>query len=416
MHSSNRTRRIRRGSVGLVLDICLPVTLVLALAVVFGIDRLRPQPAEEGGQAGETTTTTEETDGIPPPPPRKLRLGVTPDPKTYETYDDMGRLLDDLGEGYKYTAFPLDDLQDAKKLSEFDVIFLTCSGVTPAWLDMEHPIGEGPRPGTKSYPVNQKVYKQVQDNLREFVARGGTLYVSDWHYKLLSGAFPEFTDRRKVHEGRVQKLNADVVEVGLRELIGSKLELNFDQPDWFPAAFRGDHLTVYMKGTYQTKEGGEETGPLLVRFPYKDGTVIFTSFHNEKNNSEAEKKLLRYLVFTTVTSGETERITKTMVQGGFRPRGGGLFSAAKENPSVTQTHRCTEEGPLKFVLGFQGEGARLKLTVTSPDNKKYEKEGTSTLTIDVPTAVVGDWKYTITALDLPNENFPYTVTGGQKKK
>jgi len=154
-----------------------------------------------------------------------------------------------------------------------------------------------------------------------------------------------------------------------------------------------------------------------VRFPYKDGTVIFTSFHNEKNNSEAEKKLLRYLVFTTVTSGETERITKTMVQGGFRPRGGGLFSAAKENPAVTQTYRCTEERPLKFVLGFQGEGAKLRLTVTRPDGKKYdEKEGTSTLTIDVPSPVTGDWKYTITALELPNENFPYTVTVGQKKK
>jgi hypothetical protein len=396
------------------LDICLPVTLLLALAVVFAVDRLKPQAADQGGQDGEVKVT-EETGGIPPPPPRNLRLGVTPAPP-HETYDDMGRLLDDLGEGYKYTAFPMDDLQDAKKLAEFDVIFLTCSGVTSSWLDMEHPIGEGPRPGTKSYPVNQKVYKQVQDNLREFVARGGTLYVSDWHYKLISGAFPEFADRRTVHEGRKQELTAEVVEAGLRELIGSKLKLNFDQEAWFPAAFRGDKLTVYMKGAYQTKEGGEQTGALLVRFPYKDGTVIFTSFHNEKNNSEAEKKLLRYLVFTTITSGETERIQKTMVQGGFRPGGGGLFSAAKENPSVTQTYRCTEEGPLKFVLGFQGEGARLKLTVRSPDGKKYEKEGTSTLTIDVPAAVVGDWKYTITALELPNENFPFTVTVGQKKK
>jgi hypothetical protein len=68
---------------------------------------------------------------------------------------------------------------------------------------------------------------------------------------------------------------------------------------------------------------------------------------------------------------------------------------------------------LQFVLGFQDQGARLKLIVVGPDGKSVEKEGTTTLSVDVPAAT-GDWKYTVTALKVPSENFPFTVTVGQK--
>ena len=65
-------------------------------------------------------------------------------------------------------------------------------------------------------------------------------------------------------------------------------------------------------------------------------------------------------------------------------------------------------------LGFASQGARLKLSVTAPDGKVLEREGTSTVTIDVPSAAIGAWKYRVTAPEVPNENFPFTVTVGQK--
>ncbi len=41
--------------------------------------------------------------------------------------------------------------------------------------------------------------------------------------------------------------------------------------------------------------------------------------------------------------------------------------------------------------------------------------GNSTFTIDVPKATAGQWKYTFTPLKVPYENFPFTLTVGEKE-
>jgi hypothetical protein len=103
-----------------------------------------------------------------------------------------------------------------------------------------------------------------------------------------------------------------------------------------------------------------------------------------------------------------------MVRGGFSPAKQNLFSASAGAPSATTVYHADKAGHLQFALGFQNLGARLKLTVKSPSGKVLEQEGDATFTIDVPDAEAGDWQYTVTALKLPNENFPFTVTVGQK--
>jgi len=37
--------------------------------------------------------------------------------------------------------------------------------------------------------------------------------------------------------------------------------------------------------------------------------------------------------------------------------------------TAEQVSRCAKVGPLQFVLGFEGDGFRLKLTVKSPDGQ-----------------------------------------------
>jgi len=403
MSSSSRSQR-RRGSIQLAVDVGLPIALVVALAVVFALDR-----PDDSAAPPVPVVVVEPEPVADPTPVRRLRLGVTPDPPGF---DDMGRLLDTLGEGYRYTAFPLDDLRSAGKISEFDIIFLTCSGVPQSWLDTR--VGAGSRPGTEVFTPNEAVVSEVEESLRQFVRQGKTLYVSDLHFNLLAGAFPEFVDRAKAKEGKVQDLTAEVVDTGLKDLLGPELPLRFDQPDWRPAAFKGEKVTEYLRGTFVTSRGDTETAPLLVRFPVHDGTVIFTSFHNEKQNTETELKLLRYLVFTALTAEVDTRVKKMMVRGGFSPAKKGLFSASTGDLSVTRRYSSTRVADLQFVLGFQNQGARLKLTVAGPDGKVLEKEGTSTLTIGVANAQVGEWKYTVTALKIPSENFPFTVTVGEK--
>jgi hypothetical protein len=399
----------RRGSIQWIVDVGLAAGLVAALAFVFAIDRGGPSQDSVSKQGG-TLIEVEPPHDEATQPVKTLRLGVTTGPRR-QTYDDMGRLLKQLGDGYKYKPLPLEDLPDATKLSELDVVFLTCSGVPEKWLGAR--IGASQRAGLELREANDEVIRQVTSDLRDFVGRGGTLYASDRQYSLVAEAFREFAPAA-VPNGKKQKLNAEVVDPGLRELIGGELSLSFDQPDWCPAAFEGEKVVVFLQGTYEPLEGEPRSSPFLVKFPFGDGTVIFTSFHNEKQNNESELKLLRYLVFSAVTADVDTRVRKSMVQGGFSPAKNNLFSASASAAEQSSVFHATKAGNLQFVLGFENLGARLKLKVVGPDGTPYEKEGTSTLTIDVPNAAAGDWKYTVTALRLPNENFPFTVTVGEK--
>ena len=399
----------RRGAMQPIVDLGLAVGLVAVLGAVYVLDRQLPAKKIEHGSELKVVEATDEPKPKPAPV-KRLRLGVTP---PAGGFDDMGRLLDSLGEGYKYTPFRLEDLLEPKKIAEFDVIFLTCSGLPISMLGER--IGPGERPGTDVYTSNEKLLNEVGANLREFVNKGGTLYASDLHYKLVARAFPDLTHQDQVQVGKgEQDVNAEVVDAGLKEIIGGEMKLKFDMAGWYPADFSGEQITIYMRGKYAAESGGEPTAPLLVKFPYHDGTVIFTSFHNEKQNSEQELKLLRYLVFSAVTAEVETRVQRTMVQGGFSPAKQNLFSASSGEQSAESVYHADAAGHLQFVLGFQNLGAELRLTVVGPDGKKLEKTGTSTITLEVPDAAAGDWRYTVTALKLPNENFPFTVTVGQK--
>jgi len=173
-------------------------------------------------------------------------------------------------------------------------------------------------------------------------------------------------------------------------------------------------VTTYLRGTYRLRDGPEQTGPLLVTFPHGEGTVVFTSFHNEAQNTQMEEELLRHLVFTSVTAREEGKIQKTIVRRGFSPTERNLLSASSASRPFHQTYECQKRGPLKFVLGFEARGARLRLAVAGPGGLQAEKTGTETFTIDVDDAPAGTWQYTITPVKIPYENFPFTLTIGEK--
>ena len=394
----------------LLIDAGAAVGLILALVVVFALDGGSDAPDGAGlsTETDEVTILPADSDDAPGDP-TPLRLAVT-EPE----YDDMGKLLDTLGAGYQYDEISLDDLLDTKRMFDYDVIFLTCGGVPKDWLDGPS-LRPSERKGSGVFHGDEKIMKNVKKSLRTFVGRGGTLYVSDLHFDLLSVVFPEYIDHAKVARGRVQTFEAEVTDPGLRHQLGRSIELRFDMPSWRPAAFIGSGITTYLEGAYTVISGEEQTGPLLVTFPFQDGMVVFTSFHNEKQNSETELELLRYLVFTTVTAREEAKVKKTMVSGGLSPQGRSLLSVSSASEPISETYDCRHGGRLQFVMGFADQGARLKLTVVGPDGARLGKSGTRTFTIDVPEAAAGAWRYTITPDEVPYRNFPFTLTIGEEQ-
>lgn len=401
----------------LVVDTLALLSLISALAFVFRNDRV-----EVKEQVVEQTTVEEEGEA---PPRETLRLAVTTcvdvkDP-AYTTekhvYDKMGNLLDQLGEGYRYTTIRLSDLEDAEKVASYDVIFLACSLHPRHWHNYSLPPNKSIRPGTIAHQFDAKVMAVLRKNLQGFVRRGGTLYASDFQFEVLHWTFPEFFGGiafDAVETGEAQTVKAEVVDEGLREHIGADLRLRFDLPGWFPAVLRGPDVATYLTGEYNKVGGGRASAPLLVKTPVNQGTLIYTSFHNEKQNSRQEIELLKFLVFATVTARESARVDRMMVSGGFSPQKSNLLSASSQGGAVNRTYVSRKSGPLRFVLGFAAQGARLRLEVVGPGGRTFRKEGNSTMSLEVPDAPAGEWAYTVTPLEIPYPNYPFTLTIGER--
>jgi hypothetical protein len=268
-------------------------------------------------------------DGPKPPPPApppvaiappKLKLAVTP-----SEFEEMGALLRGLGEGYEFLEIDESELTDPSRTNHYDAIFLTCR-----------------KPEGTPAPA-------LVQALRAYVAEhGGTLYASDLRFDTLRAAFPEFVDATKAGaQGMDRHLDATVEDPDLREVLGPRAPLHFDREEWRPATFRGAGVTTYLRGSFRINGGGAVPieAPLLVKLACGQGSVIFTSFHNGKQeNSELEKKLLKYLVLSTVMAGVESRANQDMVRGDFSPRTRSLLSVAPGEQSVTRSFEHAQPG------------------------------------------------------------------------
>jgi len=386
----------------LLCDAGVAAGLIFALAAVFLLDRSTSDGDTSGG-----VEVVEVTEGVRPRS-RRLRLAVT-----RPEHDDMGKLLRTLGDGYRYSEIMIDDLLEAQRLKRYDVLFLTCGEVPAKWWPDRRLMAK-PRGSSAAYYFRPKVAERIKASLREYVGSGGTLYASDWRLDFVAAAFPEFIDEARLASGAEQTLEAEVVDPGLVRLLGPSIELRFDKPAWMPAAFVESKVTAYLRGTYKTSDELELSGPLLIRFPFEKGNVIYTSFHNEEQNSETELELLRYLVFATVTARTEARIKETMLSGGFSPAEGNLLSASDARKSIVGEYDCPGKRELRFALGFDDRGAELRLDILSPGGRKFAESGSSTFSNPIAEAEAGRWKYTVTPLNVPYEHFPFTLTIGEK--
>ena len=362
----------------LLLDTLVAAFLIGALGAVSLFDRIAPKVPLNNTDA--TTVSPGDVSRRP-----LVRLAVI-----RGTFDDMGRLLETLGPGYRFEEVAEETLRDPSISTRFDAVFLTCDDHSKA------PVGAPLGP-----------------SLREFVTRGGTLYASDLRFDDLKAAFPEFVDANSVTQGVKQdSLKAAVTDPGLRDVLGAELPLHFDLDGWRPAAFGGPGVTVYLKGSVPTTAGVSIDAPLMVKFNCGKGSVLFTSFHNTKQNSEDEAKLLKFLVLSTVTAGVDSGLVESLEKGGFTRVASSLIEAEPGKPSKTRRFDNKASGKLVFSLGFEPRGAKLKLVVHGPNGYSREKEGSSTFSLDVPEAAKGEWTYTATAEKVPYENFPFTLGVG----
>ncbi len=315
---------------------------------------------------------------------KPLRLAVTP-----AGHDDIGSILTRMGDGYGYSNLRNPELLSYQTLREYDVIFLTCADLFAQDFQAVLP-------------------------LRKFVEQGGTLYASDLRGDMVLAAFPEYRARSAIWPGVPQRVDASVVEPGLQAYLQRKtIHLTFEAPGWRPAAFDPKKVTVCLQGTYRDMNGQAAVAPLLVKFRVQQGTVIFTSFHHVKNDSVIVRKLLDYLVFASVSARSEARLREFMGRYDFAPQD--LRPAVLTAGQKTEATYQHAGGGLQFALGFEHQGARLKLTLRAPTGQIIEHEDQGIFLIEVQKAPAGAWQYTVTPIEVPFENFPSVVAVGTSK-
>ncbi|MCQ2466616.1 MAG: hypothetical protein MJ166_03760 [Clostridia bacterium] len=181
-------------------------------------------------------------------------------PKIYVSpahYDDIGEVLGSMNLTYKPYPNSLD----------CDVLFINCG----SHIDVS------------------------ASDLTNFVRNGGCLYASDLASEYISKSFPGLITY--TNTGKTGKVMADVVDEELMQIIGNKIEINFDLPVW--SVVSSTKGKVLLKGAAGTSYSGI---PIMISQTYGNGTVFYTSFHNHSQASEKEKMLLQLLLLKQFSS------------------------------------------------------------------------------------------------------------------
>lgn len=205
-------------------------------------------------------------------------------------YDDIGAVIDHLGitydtiNGVSNTQY-VDFLRDPAWMGEYDAIFFNC-GMGFDW----------------------ETHPDVNDNLRDYIQDGGSIYASDWAYYLVESTWPgqqvfhgDDTILGEAFVGIDGVVDADVLDPVMADLLGSdSAQINYDLGAW--AAMVSANGEVLIEGQYEYSAGAfgptnVRTAPLAYRMS-DNGTVIYTTFHNEQQTTVDMGLILQEIILS----------------------------------------------------------------------------------------------------------------------
>ncbi|MEW5850539.1 MAG: carboxypeptidase-like regulatory domain-containing protein [Myxococcota bacterium] len=143
--------------------------------------------------------------------------------------------------------------------------------------------------------------------LLDWIAAGGGLYASDWAYDVVEWLFPDpitFLGDDLIHgdaqQGDSEIVTATMVDETLEKIVGRTVEINYDLPAWavIEEATTSNTVSVLATGTVHAGVRELEEVPLAVRIRSGEGTVIYTTFHNEVQLDETVRGILNYIVMS----------------------------------------------------------------------------------------------------------------------
>jgi hypothetical protein len=176
-------------------------------------------------------------------------------------------------------------LVDSTALGEYEILFFNCD-MALGWTGHQN---------------------EITENLAEYVANGGSLYVSDWSFFVLETTFPDAIDFLGNDydiwdplAGPSGEITAVVMDENLQAALGSsEATVMFDMGEWAVPQTLGDGVALVEAQVTAVDMWGIETSlvsPLVVRLDHGEGTVYYTTFHNEPQLSGDMLVILEQIV------------------------------------------------------------------------------------------------------------------------
>lgn len=173
-------------------------------------------------------------------------------------------------------------LHDSNKLNKYDVLFINCS------------------------PTNEEIMDgSVASNLKAFVKKGGSLYLSDYAFVYFEETWPQFVDfpgNPYVVTGW-QTAKGTIVDPPLIAYLGGLgnelIDLKYDLGPLVEALGISPETVLHVEAWF---DQFNETLPVMMSFypePPDGGRVVYTTFHNSEQAANLVKlaSILNYLVF-----------------------------------------------------------------------------------------------------------------------
>lgn len=303
-------------------------------------------------------------------------------------YDDIGSILDSFGAGWNYDTCTWDELVHAKNWIDREAVYLNCSGQLTAASYL-----------AKLTPI-----------LRKYVEDGGTVYASDWALTAVKEAFPSFLFELD-NSGLAGTFPCSVADSGLREMLGSGIQINFDLDSWVMLDDVSRQVRLYVEAENLTcKSDACRRLPVVVGFQHGAGHVLATSFHNEKQLSDREKRLLRFLALQPALA-KTASSSSTALSMRDCKLGIEVMETIDQGMKSAPVRFESEGKPLLFVLNWQGD-AELRLTIYDESGSVSQERVTNKapLIAEVANARKGTWSCDVTGTKVPHRNYPYVLT------
>lgn len=315
-------------------------------------------------------------------------------------YDDIGAILTDLG--YEFTEISMESFSNYDSIKDFDNLFINCAAACAA-----------------------NATAQATENLRRFVSEGGIIYASDFAFIFIQNSFPGYIDFfDNPYCGYAQICPAEIVDQGLANFLESgTIEIDYNLSAWTPIKdIDTSKVKVYVKGFDQDYGPNDEyirNKPLLVSFPYGEGAVMYTTFHNEAGLNEETKKLLEYLVLLPMRSNLADALRKYIQERGYI-----VYQAGQEDKinqdeeSSLVSYVVPDDGKvydLIFGINWDPPG-KFKLIIYSPDGSLYSETEIENppFGVEVLNAGPGEWKYKVKATYVPIDNYLYVTMVGKR--